>query len=114
LQALRNSPLYREVILAPEGSPLTFPVPAGPKRDIPNSLLIGMFGSRESCYSRLLFIYCSGIRVEIRKRYRAALLSAAPKTALRDNACSHCNEITFLGNSLFLPLLVSVLSFGGR
>jgi len=41
MQALRYSPLFGEVILAPQGSSLTFPVPAGLQRDIPNSLLSG-------------------------------------------------------------------------
>ena len=41
------------------GPPAHIPVPAGPRRDSPSSLLSGCFRSQESCYSWLLFIEAS-------------------------------------------------------
>jgi len=82
LQALRHSPLYSEVILAPKGPLLTFPVPAGLQRDIPNSLLSGCLeAGRAATPGFFLFETALVFVIRLRETELPVLLSAAQKTA---------------------------------
>ena len=56
VQVLHEFPSSNFAAFGSWGPPEHIPVPAGPRRDSPSSLLSGCFRSQESCYSWLLFI----------------------------------------------------------